>query len=65
MVRDVRFIQSWSLRGVAKKWQSSTDIREEYSFLARESLHEDVVSTIAHTVETMIDAFAVLYGVST
>jgi hypothetical protein len=41
------------------------DIREEYRFLARESLHEDVVSTIACAVETTYDAFAVLCGVST
>jgi hypothetical protein len=41
------------------------DIREEYRFLTRESLHEDVVSTIACAVETTIHASAVLCGVST
>jgi hypothetical protein len=41
------------------------DIMEEYHFLARESLHEDVVSTIGCAVETTIDAFTVLCGVST
>ena len=42
------------------------DMREEHRFLARESSsHEDVVSTIPCTVETTIDASAVLCGVST
>jgi hypothetical protein len=39
--------------------------REEYRFLARESLHEDVISTIAYAEETTINASAVLCGVST
>jgi hypothetical protein len=65
LVRDVRLIQSWSLLGVVKSCQSSMDIREEYRFLARESLHEDVVFSIPCAVETTIDASAVLCVVST
>jgi hypothetical protein len=42
----------------------STSNREEYRFLARESSDEDVLSTVACAVETMIDAFAVMCGVS-
>jgi hypothetical protein len=64
-VIDVRFIQSWSLLGVVENCPSSIDIGEEYRFLARESSHEDVVSTIACAIETTIDASAVLCGVST
>ena len=36
LVRDVHFIQAWSLLGVVKNCQTSMDIREEYRFLARE-----------------------------
>jgi hypothetical protein len=61
-VRDVRFIQSWSLLGVVENCQSSVNIREEYCFLARESSDEDVVSTVACAVETTINACAVMCG---